>query len=41
LSAAPMIPTLPPVAGAVLAALDEDAHAHFRAAFAGWTPRDG
>jgi len=41
LPAAPVVPTLPPVAGAVLAALDAGAHTRFRAAFAGWTPRDG
>jgi N-acetylglucosamine kinase-like BadF-type ATPase len=41
LPAEPIVPTLPPVAGAVLAALEGDAQARFRAAFAGWTPRDG
>jgi N-acetylglucosamine kinase-like BadF-type ATPase len=41
LAAEPIVPTLPPVAGAVLAALDRDAQAHFREAFADWTPRDG
>jgi len=41
LSSEPIVPTLPPVAGAVLAALEPDAHARFRANFGGWTPRDG
>jgi N-acetylglucosamine kinase-like BadF-type ATPase len=35
----PIVPELPPVAGAVLAALDGDAHARFRTAFRGWEPR--
>ena len=35
----PMTPELPPVAGAVLAGLDDDAGARFREAFAGWSPR--
>jgi N-acetylglucosamine kinase-like BadF-type ATPase len=35
----PTAPALPPVAGAVLAALDGDATARFREAFDGWTPR--
>ena len=34
----PVVPDLPPVAGAVLAALGGDAPAHFRAAFRGWEP---
>lgn len=33
------VPALPPVAGAVLAALGGDARDHFRDAFAGWSPR--
>jgi N-acetylglucosamine kinase-like BadF-type ATPase len=37
----PVAPTLPPVAGAVLAALDAAARDRFRAAFDGWIPRDG
>jgi N-acetylglucosamine kinase-like BadF-type ATPase len=41
LSGEPIVPTLPPVAGAVLAALDGAARVRFRAAFAGWTPHDG
>jgi N-acetylglucosamine kinase-like BadF-type ATPase len=41
LAAEPIVPTLPPVAGAVLAALEGAAHARFREAFAEWTPRDG
>ena len=39
LPSAPIVPDLPPVAGAVLAALDDDAAARFRAAFRGWEPR--
>lgn len=35
----PLVPDLPPVAGAVLAALDGDAAARFRTAFGGWEPR--
>jgi N-acetylglucosamine kinase-like BadF-type ATPase len=35
---APVVPELPPVAGAVLAALDDEAGARFREAFRGWTP---
>jgi N-acetylglucosamine kinase-like BadF-type ATPase len=35
----PLVPDLPPVAGAVLAALDDVAHARFREAFRGWEPR--
>ena len=35
----PIVPDLPPVAGAVLAALDGGAHGRFRAAFRGWEPR--
>jgi N-acetylglucosamine kinase-like BadF-type ATPase len=35
----PIVPELPPVAGAVLAALDGEAQARFRAAFRGWAPR--
>jgi N-acetylglucosamine kinase-like BadF-type ATPase len=34
----PIVPALPPVAGAVLAALEPSAHARFRAAFRGWSP---
>jgi N-acetylglucosamine kinase-like BadF-type ATPase len=34
----PIVPELPPVAGAVLAALDAAAAARFRAAFRGWEP---
>jgi N-acetylglucosamine kinase-like BadF-type ATPase len=34
----PAVPALPPVAGAVLAALDGGARERFRAAFAGWSP---
>jgi hypothetical protein len=34
----PLSLELPPVAGAVLAALDGDAAARFRSAFRGWTP---
>ncbi len=34
----PVVPELPPVAGAVLAALDGGARERFRAAFAGWRP---
>jgi N-acetylglucosamine kinase-like BadF-type ATPase len=34
----PIRPALPPVAGAVLAALEGDAREHFRTAFAGWSP---
>jgi N-acetylglucosamine kinase-like BadF-type ATPase len=41
LSAEPIVPTLPPVAGAVLAALEEDARPRFREAFTTWAPRDG
>jgi N-acetylglucosamine kinase-like BadF-type ATPase len=41
LAAEPIVPTLPPVAGAVLAALDRDAQTRFRQAFTDWTPRDG
>jgi N-acetylglucosamine kinase-like BadF-type ATPase len=41
LAAEPIVPTLPPVAGAVLAALDGTAHARFREAFTDWTPRNG
>ena len=37
----PVLPTLPPVAGAVLAGLDAAAHDRFREAFAHWTPSDG
>jgi N-acetylglucosamine kinase-like BadF-type ATPase len=40
LPTAPVVPDLPPVAGAVLAALDDGAHARFREAFRGWEPRD-
>lgn len=39
LAVAPVAPELSPVAGAVLAAVDEDARARFRDAFRGWTPR--
>jgi N-acetylglucosamine kinase-like BadF-type ATPase len=35
---ASVVPTLPPVAGAVLAALDGGARDRFRTSFAGWTP---
>jgi N-acetylglucosamine kinase-like BadF-type ATPase len=35
----PVVPELPPVAGAVLAALDGNAAARFRASFGGWEPR--
>jgi len=35
----PIVPELPPVAGAVLAALDADAARRFRTAFRGWEPR--
>jgi N-acetylglucosamine kinase-like BadF-type ATPase len=35
----PVVPELPPVAGAVLAALEGDAAVRFRAAFEGWEPR--
>jgi hypothetical protein len=35
---APRLAELPPVAGAVLAALEPDAAARFRHAFRGWTP---
>jgi N-acetylglucosamine kinase-like BadF-type ATPase len=38
LPSAPILPELPPVAGAVLAALDGDAAARFRGAFGGWEP---
>jgi hypothetical protein len=38
LPSAPIVPELPPVAGAVLAALDGDAAARFRDAFGGWEP---
>src|SRR5690348_5910373 len=41
LATEPIVPTLPPVAGAVLAALDGTAHARFREAFTDWTPRNG
>jgi N-acetylglucosamine kinase-like BadF-type ATPase len=34
----PVVPGLPPVAGAVIAALDRDAAARFRDAFDGWEP---
>jgi Ni,Fe-hydrogenase III small subunit len=34
----PIVPELPPVAGAVLAALPADAHERFRSAFRGWRP---
>ena len=34
----PVVPTLPPVAGAVLAALPAEAHEQFRSAFAAWSP---
>jgi N-acetylglucosamine kinase-like BadF-type ATPase len=37
----PLLPMLPPVAGAVLAALEPDAQARFRSTFVDWTPRDG
>jgi N-acetylglucosamine kinase-like BadF-type ATPase len=37
----PVLPTLPPVAGAVLAALAPAAQQRFRDAFAHWTPRGG
>jgi N-acetylglucosamine kinase-like BadF-type ATPase len=36
--AVPVVPALPPVAGAVLAALDCTSGARFRRAFAGWEP---
>jgi len=39
LPAEPVVPELPPVAGAVLAALDQDAAARFREAFRDWQPR--
>ena len=39
LPSAPIVPELPPVAGAVLAALEGGAAARFRAAFRGWEPR--
>jgi N-acetylglucosamine kinase-like BadF-type ATPase len=39
LPAEPIVPDLPPVAGAVLAALDDAAHPRFRDAFRGWEPR--
>jgi N-acetylglucosamine kinase-like BadF-type ATPase len=35
----PIVPELPPVAGAVLAALESGAAARFREAFRGWEPR--
>ena len=35
----PIVPDLPPVAGAVLAALDDSVHTRFREAFRGWEPR--
>ena len=35
----PIVPDLPPVAGAVLAALEGEAQARFRASFRGWGPR--
>ena len=38
---APILPQLPPVAGAVLAALEGEAQERFRHAFSGWTPRSG
>jgi N-acetylglucosamine kinase-like BadF-type ATPase len=38
-AATPVAPELPPVAGAVLASLEPDAAARFRAAFVGWEPR--
>jgi hypothetical protein len=38
LDAEPIVPELPPVAGAVLAALDGNAATRFRDAFRGWTP---
>jgi N-acetylglucosamine kinase-like BadF-type ATPase len=41
LAGEPILPTLPPVAGAVLAALRLDAQERFRTAFADWTPRHG
>ena len=41
LAGEPLVPTLPPVAGAVLAALDRAAQARFREAFREWTPRRG
>ena len=41
LAVEPILPALPPVSGAVLAALGPDAQARFRAAFADWMPRDG
>jgi N-acetylglucosamine kinase-like BadF-type ATPase len=41
LSSEPIVPTLPPVAGAVLAALAPDVHARFRTDFADWTSRHG
>jgi N-acetylglucosamine kinase-like BadF-type ATPase len=34
----PIVPELPPVAGAVLAALEGEAAERFRASFAGWEP---
>src|SRR5581483_11310491 len=37
--ARPVVPELPPVAGAVLAALDSSAANRFRTAFRGWEPR--
>jgi N-acetylglucosamine kinase-like BadF-type ATPase len=37
--ARPVVPDVPPVAGAVLAALEDGAAARFRAAFRGWEPR--
>ncbi|HEY4411854.1 MAG TPA: BadF/BadG/BcrA/BcrD ATPase family protein [Gaiellaceae bacterium] len=36
----PVVPDVPPVAGAVLAALDADARTRFRETFRGWKPRD-
>ena len=38
LPSTPIVPDLPPVAGAVLAALDGDASSRFRVAFRGWEP---
>jgi len=38
LPSAPIVPDLPPVAGAVVAALDGEAATRFRAAFRGWEP---
>jgi N-acetylglucosamine kinase-like BadF-type ATPase len=41
LAVGPIVPQLPPVAGAVLAALDAEAQARFRDSFKGWMPQGG